>query len=113
MVYDSDIEYEVLKSEIPKQVFIYGKLPRKSIKIPTYIGGTTSPDFIFTISGQKPDNMHIYLVVETKSDNPRLSDNIAVNAQKKAFKIFGENFKWELVTDIKKFHRELMNLIDK
>jgi len=113
VVYDSDIEYAVLKSEIPKQVFVYGKLPRMSIKIPTYIGGTTSPDFIFTISGQNPDDLHIYLVIETKSDNPRLLDNIAINAQKKAFKIFGENFKWELVTDIEKFQRELINLIEK
>ncbi|MDR2951716.1 MAG: type III restriction-modification system endonuclease, partial [Treponema sp.] len=41
--YDSDIEHEVLKVPLPPQVTVYGKLPRKSIRLPTYTGGTTSP----------------------------------------------------------------------
>jgi hypothetical protein len=49
-------------------------------------------------------------VVETKSDNPRISDNIAVAAQKKAFEYIGGNIKWELVTDVADFQRELEEL---
>jgi restriction endonuclease len=48
--------------------------------LPTYTGGTTSPDFVYTTRGQKINDVHLHLVVETKSDNPRLSDNIAVAA---------------------------------
>ena len=110
VVYDSDIEHEVLKVEPPEQVIVYGKLPRKSIKLPTYTGGTTSPDFVYTIRGQKPEEVNLHLVVETKSENPRLSDNIAVAAQKKAFEYIGSNIKWELVTDIADFQRDLENL---
>jgi type III restriction enzyme len=110
VVYDSDIEHEVLKVKPPEQVIVYGKLPRKSIKLPTYIGGTTSPDFVYTVRGQKPNDVQLHLVVETKSDNPRLSDNIAVAAQKKAFEYIGENIKWELVTDVADFQRELEEL---
>jgi type III restriction enzyme len=113
VVYDSDIEHAVLKVEPPEQIIVYGKLPRKSIKLPTYTGGTTSPDFVYTVRGQKPDEFHIHLVVETKSDNPRLSDTIAVESQKKAFQRIGENIKWDLITDVKDFQKDLENLIGK
>ena len=113
VVYDSDIEHEVLKVKPPEQVIVYGKLPRKSIKLPTYTGGTTSPDFVYTIRGQKAEEVNLHLVVEAKSDNPRLSDNIAVTAQKKAFEYIGPNIKWELITDVADFHRDLENLTGK
>jgi type III restriction enzyme len=109
-VYDSDIEYKVLKIKPPKQVTVYGKLPKKSIKLPTYTGGTTSPDFVYTTRGQKVNDVYLHLVVETKSDNPRLSDNIAVAAQKKAFEYIGSNIKWELVTDVASFYKDLKKL---
>jgi len=113
VVYDSDIEYKVLKIKPPEQVIVYGKLPRESIKLPTYTGGTTSPDFVYTTCGQKPDDIYLHLVVETKSDNPRLSDNIAVDAQKKAFEYIGSNIKWELVTDVESFYNDLQKLTEK
>jgi type III restriction enzyme len=109
-VYDSEIEHEVLKIDPPEKVIVYGKLPRESIKLPTYTGGTTSPDFVYTTRGQKTDDIYLHLVVETKSKNPRLSDNIAIAAQKKAFEYIGSNIKWELVTDVAEFSRELEKL---
>jgi len=112
-VYDSEIEHEVLKIDPPEQVIVYGKLPRESIKLPTYTGGTTSPDFVYTTRGQKSDDIYLHLVVETKSDNPRLSDNIAVAAQKKAFEYIGSNIKWELVTDVASFYNDLQKLSGK
>jgi type III restriction enzyme len=113
VVYDSEIEYKVLKIKPPEQVIVYGKLPRESIKLPTYTGGTTSPDFVYTTCGQEPDDIYLHLVVETKSDNPRLSDNIAVAAQKKAFEYIGSNIKWELVTDVESFYNNLQKLTEK
>jgi type III restriction enzyme len=112
-VYDSEIEHEVLKIDPPEQVIVYGKLPRESIKLPTYTGGTTSPDFVYTTQGQKQDDIYLHLVVETKSDNPRLSDNIAVAAQRKAFEYIGSNIKWELVTDVASFYNDLQKLTGK
>jgi len=96
----------------PEQVVVYGKLPRESIKLPTYTGGTTSPDFVYTTRVQKSDDIYLHLVVETKSDNPRLSDNIAVAAQKKAFEYIGGNIKWELVTDVACFYKDLKKLTE-
>ena len=112
-VYDSEIEHEVLKIDPPEQVIVYGKLPRESIKLPTYTGGTTSPDFVYTTREQKTDDIYLHLVIETKSENPRLSDNIAVAAQKKAFEYIGSNIKWELVTDVASFYNDLQKLSGK
>jgi type III restriction enzyme len=111
VVYDSEIEHKVLKVDPPEHVIVYGKLPRESIKLPTYTGGTTSPDFVYTTRGQKPDDIYLHFVVETKSDNPRLSDNIAVAAQKKAFEYIGANIKWELVTDVASFYNDLKKMV--
>ena len=110
VVYDSEIEHKVLKVKPPEHVIVYGKLPKRSIKLPTYTGGTTSPDFVYTTKGQKADDVYLHLVVETKSDNPRLSDNIAVAAQKKAFEYIGANIKWELVTDVAIFYNDLKKM---
>ena len=54
----------------------FGKLPKSAIKIPKYTGGTTTPDFIYSIDGD------LYLLVETKSDNKRDTDNQIVDVQK-------------------------------
>jgi type III restriction enzyme len=112
--YDSPIEQDILKAELPeevsKKIVVYGKLPRRSIKLPTYTGGTTSPDFVYTVSGKTPQEANIHFIVETKSENPRLSDKIVVAAQKEAFKIMGSNIKWEVITDVGTFCRELENL---
>ena len=113
VAYDSEIEHEVLKVEPPEQVIVYGKLPRRSIKLPTYTGGTTSPDFVYTIRKQELGDVHIYFVVETKSDNPRLSDNIAIAAQRKAFEYIDSNIRWKLITDVADFQRELEKLVGK
>ncbi|MDR2953188.1 MAG: hypothetical protein LBU82_08105, partial [Treponema sp.] len=107
---DSDIEHEVLKVPLPPQVTVYGKLPRKSIRLPTYTGGTTSPDFVYTTRGQKPGDVQLHLVVETKSSNPRQSDKIAVATQKKFFECTNTDIKWKLVTKVEDFQRELRKL---
>jgi type III restriction enzyme len=118
VVYDSDIEYDVLKSALPKQVTVYGKLPKKSIKLPTYTGGTTSPDFVYTVREEKPEQVNIHLIVETKSDNPRNSDKIAVATQQKFFELLKKensciNIEWRMVTNVADFQRELENLSGK
>lgn len=62
--YDSPLEKTNITSEID-EVVVYGKIPRRSIAIPTITGGTYSPDFMYVVkkaSGEKELN----IVVETK-----------------------------------------------
>ena len=62
--YDSPLEKTNITSEI-EEVVVYGKIPRRSIAIPTITGGTYSPDFMYVVkkaSGEKELN----IVVETK-----------------------------------------------
>jgi type III restriction enzyme len=101
VAYDSDIELQVLKTQLEPSVVVYGKLPKRCIKLPVYTGGTTSPDFVFAINKNGGDAIELHLIVETKSDNPRLSDSVAVEAQREFFKanFQGTNITWEMKTD--------------
>ncbi len=109
-VYDSDIEKQVLEVEPPADVLVYGKLPRKSIKLPTYTGGTTSPDFVYAIN-KKNHPIQLHLIVETKSTNMRDSDKIAIESQQKAFKNI-QGIEWRKTIKAEDFERDLRNLIN-
>ncbi|MCF8269390.1 MAG: hypothetical protein K9I25_05410, partial [Crocinitomicaceae bacterium] len=109
-VFDSEIEHEVLKVSPPSSVLVYGKLPRRSIKLPTYTGGTTSPDFVYAIKKDE-QAITLHLVVETKSDNMRMSDEIAVKSQKEAFKNV-QNIEWRMSTKVEDFVRDLKELTE-
>lgn len=89
--FDSDDpELEILKHNYDNQkITVYGKLPKKAIKIPRYDHGTTTPDFIFKIEkeGEEPK----YLMVETKAENRRESDNQIVKIQEKYFEQLNES----------------------
>jgi type III restriction enzyme len=108
--YDSELEHEVMKVTPTDKVIVYGKLPKRCIKLPTYTGGTTSPDFIYAISRDHEKTITSYLIVETKSDNPHLSDNIAIESQEEAFKNFSGNIKWQMVTNLPAFEQVLKKL---
>jgi len=108
--YDSEIEREILQVTPPKRVIVYGKLPRKSIKLPTYTGGTTSPDFVYSIRKKESNDIALHFVVETKSDNKRESDTIAVATQDKAFKAIGGNIDYQEYTNADDFKSDLMKL---
>ncbi len=81
--YDSaDPELKILQRSYGPKISVFGKLPKKAIKIPRFDNGTTTPDFIFKIEhGAKP----IYLVIETKAENMRLGDEEIRIIQKKYF----------------------------
>lgn len=64
LAYDSDLELENIKAEID-DVIVYGKIPRKSIAIPTIDGATYSPDFMYLLK-HKDGTQSLNLVVETK-----------------------------------------------
>ena len=108
--YDSEIEHKILQVAPPVSVAVYGKLPKKSIKLPTYTGGTTSPDFVYSIKKNNSDDIAIHFVVETKSENRRESDTIAVETQGNAFKTIGGNIHYQEYTDVAAFTSDLMKL---
>ena len=64
VAYDSDLERDNIRSEI-QQIVVYGKIPRRSISIPTIADSSYSPDFMYVVektNGEKEMNV----VVETK-----------------------------------------------
>lgn len=63
IAYDSPLEKENIMTDID-EVIVYGKIPRASISIPTVVGETYSPDFMYVV---KHSNGKQELVVETKS----------------------------------------------
>ncbi len=88
--YDSaDPELKLLKRTYGNQIEVFGKLPKKAIKIPRFDHGTTTPDFIFLIKRQSGRN--IYLVVETKAENMRIGDDEIRTIQQNYFNSLKES----------------------
>ena len=104
--YDSNLEKDNLTSADIEEIIVYGKIPRKSIKIPTITGGTYSPDFMYVIkktNGEKSLNV----VVETKdkeNDTELSGDELMkINCAEVFFKQISEDgFTVE-------FHKQLNN----
>lgn len=81
--YDSaNPELKILKRTYGDNITVFGKLPKRAIKIPRYDNGTTTPDFIFKI---EREGKSIYLMVETKAENMRLGDQRIKLIHKKYF----------------------------
>lgn len=84
--YDSaNPELDLLKRGYDKSIVAFGKLPKKAIQVPKYMGGTTTPDFVYVV--KKEDESHVYLLVETKAEGSgkRLSDAQIIDIQSKFF----------------------------
>lgn len=65
IAYDSPLEKENITNGDIAEIVVYGKIPNKSIAIPTIAGGTYSPDFMYVV--RKDDGSHeLNLIVETK-----------------------------------------------
>ena len=103
--YDSPLERQnLLAGEGIREVVVYGKVPRKSIAIPTIAGGTFSPDFMYVV--KKTDGTkELNLVVETKDVESetelREEEQMKINCAK----IFFQNLEAEGYTV--KFHAQL------
>jgi len=93
---DSKIERDVVEVNDMNKILVFGKLPKRSIQVPTYTGGTTSPDFVYAIQDKDNKITKLKLLVETKSEDLRMSEQRAISAQKKFFDKL-TNVEWELV----------------
>lgn len=96
--YDSlNPELYLLKRKYSDKIIAFGNLPKKAIQVPKYIGGTTTPDFIYII---ERDDEEVYLIVETKAENMRLSDKVITDIQKQFFdNLEVENLQYEKATN--------------
>ena len=63
--YDSDLEQQNLRHSDIEEVIVFGKIPRKSIAIPTTTGETYSPDFMYLVK-KKDGTKELNIIVETK-----------------------------------------------
>lgn len=68
--YDSDLEQKNLRTSDIDEVIVFGKIPRKSITIPTITNDSYSPDFMYIV--KKTDGKkELNIIVETKGvDTP-------------------------------------------
>lgn len=64
IAFDSTLEKENIMTDID-EVVVYGKIPKSSIAIPTVIGETYSPDFMYVVK-RKDGTKELNIVVETK-----------------------------------------------
>jgi type III restriction enzyme len=69
LYYDSDLEKTNIKSEI-KQVIVFTKIPKNSIKIPVAGGKSYSPDFAYVLKF-KDGEQKLNFIVETKDVNSK------------------------------------------
>lgn len=64
ITFDSPLEKENIMTDI-SEVVVYGKIPKASISIPTIVGETYSPDFMYVV--KKTDgSKELNIIVETK-----------------------------------------------
>jgi type III restriction enzyme len=69
LYYDSDLEKSNIKTEI-KEVIVFTKIPKNSIKIPVAGGKSYSPDFAYVLKF-KDGEQKLNFIVETKDVNSK------------------------------------------
>ncbi|MCA0383317.1 MAG: type III restriction-modification system endonuclease [Bacteroidetes bacterium] len=69
LYYDSDLEKSNIKTEI-KEVIVFTKIPKNSIKIPVAGGKSYSPDFAYVLKFKDGDQK-LNFIVETKDVNSK------------------------------------------
>jgi type III restriction enzyme len=111
--YDSEPEHEVEKFKPNEKITVFGKIPRRAIKVPTYTGGSTTPDFIYyketAGAAQASYNSKLTLLIEMKAKDLRGAEKRAVEAQAKLFNKI-KSVKWELVKNADEIRAILQKL---
>lgn len=65
ITFDSPLEKENILSDGIDEVIVYGKIPRSSVAIPTIVGETYSPDFMYVVK-KKDGTKELNVIIETK-----------------------------------------------
>ena len=107
VVYDSPKEKDTITQSDIDEVVVFGKIPRRSIQIPLFTGGSTSPDFMYVINSEKGE-YEINFIVETKDvandRGLRLDEEYRIKSAEKFFNTLKEEglnvvFKKQLKND--------------
>ncbi|WP_222703950.1 restriction endonuclease [Fusobacterium mortiferum] len=77
-----------MKNSNIDEVVVFGKIPRRSIKVPLYFGGTTSPDFMYVLK-KEDGSLEMNLILETKDikkeSQLREEEKLRIESAKKFF----------------------------
>lgn len=108
--FDSDLEKQNLINSEIKEVQVFTKIPKNSIKIPVAGGKSYSPDFAYIIKTSNDDILN--LILESKNvdgdDNLRLEEHQKIKHAEKLFNeidlgikvVFTEQFKQDSIRQI-------------
>ena len=109
LYYDSDLERSNIKTEI-KEVIVFTKIPKNSIKIPVAGGKSYSPDFAYVLKMQDGEQK-LHFIVETKDVNSKegLRDEEKFKI-KHAEKFFAGNIKIEFRTQFS--NKQIIDLLN-
>ncbi|MED3843301.1 type III restriction-modification system endonuclease [Geobacillus stearothermophilus] len=109
LFYDSELEKENIKSNV-KEVVVFTKIPKNSIKIPVSGGKSYSPDFAYVLNFED-GRKKLYFIVETKNaDSDSLRDE-EIQKIKHAEKFFDDTVKIKFVTQYN--NQKITDLINK
>lgn len=88
VVYDSPKEHDTIRDSTLDEVIVFGKIPRRSIKVPLYFGGTTSPDFMYVLK-RDDGGLSLNFIIETKDTEKRSdlreSEKLKITAAQRFF----------------------------
>lgn len=87
--FDSELEHENITDNQVKEVIVFTKIPKNSIKIPVAGGSTYSPDFAYIVKTSSGETLNLIL----ESKNVQDDDSLRKEEQKKiahAQKLFNE-----------------------
>lgn len=112
-VYDSPKEQATIRDSILDEVVVYGKIPRRSIRVPVYFGGTTSPDFMYVLKGSD-GKLSLNFIVETKDVHTKTdlrdTEQLRIKAARKFFEsISADNITVRFMPQLK--HDDIVTLI--
>ncbi|BBE31034.1 type III restriction endonuclease EcoPI subunit R [Tepiditoga spiralis] len=105
--FDSELEEENIKENI-KEVIVFTKIPKNSIKIPVAGGKSYSPDFAYVLNF-KNGKKKLYFIVETKNTNEESLRNEEIQKIKHAEKFFGDMVQIKFKTQFS--NKKMANLI--
>lgn len=88
IAYDSDLERKNIVTGDIDEIVVYGKIPRRSIAIPTIANGTYSPDFMYVVK-KEDGQRELNIIVETKGVENKTEirgvEKAKINCAKKFF----------------------------
>ncbi|EMF45552.1 Type III restriction-modification system StyLTI enzyme res [Planococcus halocryophilus Or1] len=118
VLWDSDIEENNIRNNI-ESVEVFGKIPRRTLKIPFIDGSTYSPDFMYIVKDQL-NNTKLNLVIESKgiakNKDLRFTEQDKIDSATKLYEVMkkeGIEVKFRTQTNNENIITIINDLIDK